>query len=341
MHTRNRYPDPMTSDAVRCFLVSDGALQLHVASPYGPIVERWLPHPFPTPPQASQRNQACIRVEGGAERGMEKAIEVQEEAILVQLGSVHGWWNGTRCSELTLRGRNGTFGSVDLEECSSVIVVPDGRISSGVEWDVYYMLTLSAALLLCRLNRALVHAGAVVGPDGGAWLLVGDTRAGKTTTVATLIREGWNFLSDDQVILSASGCAGSPAVEGWLRPFHLDAGWATAEPDGIRFDVDPGDVGPGRPQARAPLHGLLFPDVAADSPTALRPLSGADALSSMIRQSPWLFLDRSSASDVLDLMTAAATLPSFGLRLGRDSFSHGKRLREVLAPAFQGSASIQ
>src|SRR5207245_6776974 len=69
--------------------------------------------------------------------------------------------------------------------------------------DVYSMLTVATALLLAGLGRALVHAAAVVHPDGGAWLLVGDARSGKSTTCATLVSAGWGYLSDDQVVLEA------------------------------------------------------------------------------------------------------------------------------------------
>src|SRR3989441_8434802 len=101
--------------------------------------------------------------------------------------------------------------------------------------DLYSMLTISAALLLARLERALVHAAAVVAPDGHAWLLAGDARSGKSTSCATLAAAGWGYVSDDQVVLAAR--EDGVEVEGWLRPFHLDRNGEGGEPTGERREV--------------------------------------------------------------------------------------------------------
>src|SRR5256885_14550590 len=98
------------------------------------------------------------------------------------------------------------------------------------------MLTISAALLCAGLGRALLHAAAVLAPDGTAWLLVGDARAGKSTTCANLARVGggggggWGFLSDDQGVLAATeqGVVGG----GGLRSFPLGEGWERGEVPG-------------------------------------------------------------------------------------------------------------
>ena len=76
----------------------------------------------------------------------------------------------------------------------------DPAIGPSAATDLYSMLTISAALLCAGLGRALLHAAAVVAPDGTAWLLVGDARSGKSTTCANLARGcgggGWGYLSD-------------------------------------------------------------------------------------------------------------------------------------------------
>ena len=233
-----------------------------------------------------------------------------------------------------LRGRAGVTGRIDLHRRIATIGV-SVRPTSAVEWDLHYMLTLSAAILLSRIGRALVHAAAVVGPAGGAWLLVGDTHVGKTTTAVNLIEAGWGFISDDQVILSPAEAAKPPGVEGWLRPFHLDSGWASGSPGGERLDFDPGQLGGGRHRSRAPVAGLLFPRVVANQPTTIKPLSGGKALSLLIRQSPWLFLDREGAPQVLRLLTGVAQGPTYRLRLGLDTYRDGDRLLGILSPAVE------
>src|SRR5207245_2100927 len=134
--------------------------------------------------------------------------------------------------------------------------------------DLYSMLTISAALLLARLERALVHAAAVVAPDGDAWLLVGDARSGKSTTCATLAAAGWGYVSDDQVVLAAR--EDGVEVEGWLRPFHLDRNGEGGEPTGERREGAPADLGLAGWRRRAPLARGVLP-VAAGARRAARP----------------------------------------------------------------------
>jgi hypothetical protein len=190
------------------------------------------------------------------------------------------------------------------------------------------MLTIAAALLLGRADRLLMHSAAVVDPSGGAWLLTGDARSGKSTSTANLIRAGWSWLSDDQVVL---GCVGGDlVVEGWPRPFHLDTGWEDGSPTGLRATVDADSFGSGRWRRSAPLAGLLFPEVQAKSNTALMPVSRAEALTRLLRQSPWLLADRASAPSLLGLLERTAVSPAHRLVLAMDTFRDGSRLARIL-----------
>jgi hypothetical protein len=74
----------------------------------------------------------------------------------------------------------------------------------GLQRDVFAALTVAAALLLNRQGKLLLHAAAFVAPDGLAWLLIGDSHSGKSTTCASLMRYGLAFLADDQVVVSAA-----------------------------------------------------------------------------------------------------------------------------------------
>jgi hypothetical protein len=204
------------------------------------------------------------------------------------------------------------------------------------------MLTLSAALLLNRLGKALAHAAAIAPRSGAAWLLVGDTHAGKTTTTVNLMAAGWEYLSDDHVVL----CAESPpdtdviTVAGWPRTFHLDEGWSGGLPGGARVDADPRALAPAQWRAHAMLAGLLFLTVVRDSPTRLEPLSAADALVLLLRQSPWLMADRHAAPVVLAMLTCTAQLPARRLLLGLDTFRDPERLVQCLAPLLIQSSRL-
>ncbi|HEU0299857.1 MAG TPA: hypothetical protein VFR37_10390, partial [Longimicrobium sp.] len=243
-----------------------------------------------------------------------------------RLGEVEVWIEGDRA---TLLGPSGVHGLARLAGGDAELHAPlDGADPDAVAWDVYSACTVSCALLLGRMGRALVHAAAVAPPGGPAWLLVGDTHSGKTTTSANLLRAGWSYLSDDHVVLGREG--GGIEVEGLPRPFHLDDGWEAGEVVRRRGETDPRARWPGRWRRTAPLAGLLFPRVEAGAPTALGPFGAPDALASLLRQSPWLLADRGCAPAVLDLLRAAALLPTHALRLGLDTYADPERLAEVV-----------
>jgi hypothetical protein len=200
-----------------------------------------------------------------------------------------------------------------------------------VEWELFYVLTLACALLLGRMDRALVHAAAIVAPGGGAWLLAGDTHAGKSTTCVNLITAGWRFVTDDHGVLFRDA-SGAIRMEGWPRRFHLDEGWHEGVPGRPRGEVDPHLRWPGAWQRSAPLAGLLFPRVEPDRPTEISPIAAADALSGLMRQSPWLLGDRERAPHILAFLRDACHRPAYALRLGLDTYRDTDRLLRVLEP---------
>lgn len=66
-----------------------------------------------------------------------------------------------------------------------------------------FLIRYSILLALHRRGRFHLHSAAVVNPvDGRGALLIGDSGAGKSTLTVQLARAGWNYLSDDVVVLS-------------------------------------------------------------------------------------------------------------------------------------------
>ena len=308
-------------------LLADGQLTLAVEAGLGAAVERWLPRHRQGIVVSEDSQAAVIRVTRGTPA--EAAIAVGDSPTL-RLGTASAWVSPA-VGEVALRGASQATSSVDLRRSRAVCGIPTDVdiVRAGV--DVYSMLTISAALLLGRMRRALVHAGATVAPDGRAWLLVGDSHAGKSTTVVNLITAGWHYLSDDQVVLSAAE-QGTVMVEGWPRPFHLDEGWTHGTPSGARGTVDPARLGPGEWRPTAPLGGLLFPRVRAHAPTSLTPIARSDALGRLVRQSPWLLADRGAAAAVLALLQSAVSGGCYAASLGLDSYRDAERLTEALRP---------
>lgn len=310
---------------MRVPLLEDGALALEVEPGVLPAVEPWIPR-FPRDgPLAA--DASVIRVQAGP------PPPAPEGPPVLDLRALRGWVAGPE-GRVVLREDSGALGAeVDLAAGVAAVRIADPEAAAGaLSVETFGALTISAALLLTRLGRALVHAAAVVAPDGRAWLLAAGTFGGKTTTCVNLIRAGWNWLSDDHVVLG-EGADGSLRAEGWPRRFNLDHGHGEGAPRSVRSRVDPERFGPGKWVRNAPLGGIFLPRVEAELPTQISRAHPAAALGRLVEQAPWLLADRAGAPRILALLQRAASLPAYDLRLGTDVYCDVKWLQTVLAPA--------
>lgn len=360
----------MIAPALACALLEDGSLTLTAEPASAGQVRHWLPHlpnavrepDAPEPdigfdvaerepaPGAPEPGLVATQPEPGPAPSRGRApstagsIEVTLRERLpdpptsrpaLTLGPVTGWISGP-ADRITLHARGDLVaGTIDLARLTATVwISPAAPHAEPRRADVFSALTLSAAFLLNRMRRALMHAAAVAAPDGRAWLLVGDAFAGKTTTTVNLISAGWHYLSDDHIVLGRAP-DGTVRVEGWPRAFHLDRGYEKGVSTGERIAIDPTDLAPGRWRRTAPLAGVLFPVVETDRPTAAASIAAADALARLVRQSPWLLADPPAARDVLSLLRDIARRPVFMLRLGRDSYRDPERLIAALDAAWR------
>ena len=303
-------------------LLRDGSLALRAEARAWPAVAPWIPRIPPAEPGPGQA-RAWIHAEYGP-----PAFVPPSTAPVIDMGGVEGWAEPS--GRVLLCEREHRVSAVvdpSAGQASVRLQVPADP-AEELRIAIFAGLTLAAAFLMGRLGRTLVHAGAVVAPDGRAWLLVGGTFSGKSTTCLNLMRAGWNYLADDHVVLAGAG--DGVDVEGWPRKFNLDRGYAGGVSQGVRSRVDPEALVPGRWQRAAPLAGVLFPRVQAELPTALTRVSAPESLSRLLQQSPWLLADPGTAAEVLALLQRAARLPAFELRLGADSYRDGEHLAKVL-----------
>lgn len=322
----NRPGDPPSTAPSRLHhqLTSDGGLVLRADAELLPSIRRWIPRFLDSPGIAGGPSVATIDLRADTA----PLPTIPPSPPTLRLASVRAW---VQHDHAMLRAADAaTGGEIDLAARRAILQAPPPGPDADAGMDAFTLLTISSALLLARAGRALLHSAAVVAREGHAWLLVGDTHAGKTTTTLNLIRAGHGFLSDDHVVLGGGPAADRLQVEGWPRTFHVDEGWSRGEITGRRVDFDPLSLGPERWRRSAPLAGLLFPRIEAEQPTATLPLSPADALARVIRQSPWFMADRAAASGVLGLLKSVVQHPAFELRLGRDSYADPQLLDDRL-----------
>lgn len=139
------------------------------------------------------------------------------------------------------------------------------------EHDIVHPYLASPAGVFAQWNgRLAIHAGGAL-IDGGAWAVLGDKAAGKTTLLAELHHHGFGVVADDMIILGdGMACAGPRCLD--LRPeaaAHLTRGCGTVlVRDGGRVRLPL----PGIP-AMAPFRGWIVlqdADMVATRPIPMR-----------------------------------------------------------------------
>jgi hypothetical protein len=198
------------------------------------------------------------------------------------------------------------------------------------------------------LRRAALyqfHAGCVVSKkDGGAILLVGDSGSGKSTLTATLLLNGWRFVSDDNLLLRESAAG----IEAWALRRYFTFDQVTL--DACHLDVFAAAIGtrvPGKEDKRrfyarqafpdqfveSCIPGaIVFPQVTGESRSHIEPLKQADSLAQLIRQCPWATCDAAAAPDHLQALSKLARQTrSYALFAGQDVFKQPASIAELIA----------
>jgi hypothetical protein len=203
------------------------------------------------------------------------------------------------------------------------------------------MFTLPFLELAKRRGLYGLHAAAV-GLDGHGILFPGASGAGKSTLAIALVRGGFDFLSDDLILIRADAAGVEAlafpedidATENTLRLFDdlaalLDdpapAGWPKRR---IAADEELG----ARVADRCRPRLLVFPRVVDSARSDLRPMDPSEAL---VELAPNVLLtDAEAAQTHLDaLAQLVRQCPSFRLETGRDLDALPELLRSALAAA--------
>lgn len=140
---------------------------------------------------------------------------------------------------------------------------------------------LDDAVVGCQSEVAVVHGG-VVAHGGGAIVLPGPTRAGKSTLVAELVRRGATYLSDEFAVIDADG-----RVHPYPRPLLLRDGSGHDEPP--RLATELGGTVAQEPMPARLILGLRYARNAA--PTLLA-TSQADGVLLLLRNTPQALVDQ-------------------------------------------------
>lgn len=187
------------------------------------------------------------------------------------------------------------------------------------------------AMLLWDVNRSAVaaptghlvlHAGAVVGPDGRAVVLPAAMEAGKTTLVTGLVRDGFGYMSDELAVVATDHMQ----VLAYPKVLSLDPGSWPLFPElapapgrhrvsPTQWLVDAEEVRAGATHREpAPLGAVVLPRHVPGAATSLTRLRPADALQPLA--STTFGFDRHAPRVLPRLAAVLDAVPAFALVVG-------------------------
>lgn len=178
---------------------------------------------------------------------------------------------------------------------------------------------LAAVLRLRQRGRFHIHAAGVVAPDGGAWILAGESGNGKSTLAYALARRGWQILGDDGVLVERS--RDGIIARSWREPMQVSIDLAAEFPelatarDATDWDDPRRRVAvppPAGTTSSAPVRALAI--LSRSTHDSLTPASPTEVLAALIRQSPTVLLGGTHAIDQLDTLgTLVTSVPVYRL----------------------------
>jgi hypothetical protein len=197
---------------------------------------------------------------------------------------------------------------------------------------------------LRRAGMYQFHAGGVIAPERpGGILLVGDSGSGKSTLTATLVGSGWQFVSDDNLLLRDT----QSGIVAWaLRRYFTFDETTLSACKLLQFETAIGGRVPGgadkiRFYARRAfpenfvesVHPdvILFPEICSEARSRIERFKQGNALARLIRQCPWATCDTAAAPDHLRaLANLVKQTRSYSFFAGRDVFENPPAIANLI-----------
>lgn len=252
--------------------------------------------------------------------------------LIAEQDGIRAWGGG---GQLYLEC-DGHASRVDLAEGTAECALAPPPASPRKDVILYTLL-----LLLRRRGLYALHASAVA-RNGSGYLFAAPCGSGKSTQTYGLVRQGWDYLADDALLLRVSG----DEVEALAlrRDLCLDPALSHTFPE---VSVH-GEGGPfaARGKRRLPMRALhperlidrtvprllVFPEIVAQPTSRLVPLGQAEALAKLIEQSVVFNLDPEVLRQHLGVLERLVRqAPGYRLLAGRDLKEHPEGVAALLA----------
>ena len=222
-----------------------------------------------------------------------------------------------------------------------------GNNAASRERGVLARLIFNAAMVaMRRCGLYELHAAGVVSPSGEGILVTGPSGSGKSNLAAQLASAGWQYLSDDSLLLysrngvvhahalrrafaltdevfSAAGLTESDSIEVTVVPF-----------DPLKKRFEPAPVFPGRFALSCKPTRVLFSRIENEAASRIKLLNRSETMARLMRMCPWSCYDKTTAEAHLEVLGGLARqADGFELLAGADLLNT-ERASEFLLSQF-------
>jgi hypothetical protein len=173
------------------------------------------------------------------------------------------------------------------------------------------------ALRRCGLFE--LHGAGLIEPlKGTGLLIIGPSGSGKSTLTTQLARAGWNYLSDDSLLLRDGGAhvlahalrrvfaVTEPTVAAGLLNGFEELLTEPAPFDPLKRRFEPQEVFPQRFAESCIPRAIFFPIITQKASSRARSLSQAETMRRLLRMCPWACYDRHAAKAHLGMLARLA-----------------------------------
>ncbi len=186
-----------------------------------------------------------------------------------------------------------------------------------------------------------LHAAGLV-REGTGYLLLGGSGSGKSSIALNLVSRGWQYISDDAILLKSSG--GRIEMLAFRKKFFLDTALVKHYPeifpylekstngDSNKRFLDVDAVYPDQFRSSGFPKVLIFINIVPKLESKLTPVDRLHALIELTKQSASLFFNRQAAQAHFDaLKQLVYQTDSYQLFAGRDLYEEPEKITEVLS----------
>jgi hypothetical protein len=210
--------------------------------------------------------------------------------------------------------------------CVSVFICDPTDVELG------RVTSFAVCAALRRFDVFELHAAGVVVPNTrDGVLIVGPSGSGKSTLTLELVKSGWGYLSDDELLLSVAG--EEVEARGFRSFFALaPASVAAVGPGRFKTSFEPASMFAAPAVSCVAPRFVLFTSISGLEETRISALDQAETMARLIRACPWATYDTAVAGPYLQLLSSLARqAQGFDLQAGTDLLEPDRASRIIRA----------